>query len=101
MNQAYWARSPQGPFATLIALAAAYCHPEAYDGAYADFTTRARSAAPDDEQIRVFREELREALADPSRLPDDELFKAVDYGDGSDEAFLRRLWRDLYGDEPT
>jgi len=39
--------------------------------------------------------------ADPSRLPDDELFKAVDYGDGSDQAFLRRLWRDLYGDEPA
>jgi len=37
----------------------------------------------------------------PSRLPDDELFKAVDYGDGSDQAFLRRLWRDLYGDEPA
>ena len=101
MNQAYWARNPQGPFATLIALAAAYCHPEAYDGAYAHLTTRARSAASDDEQIRVFREELREALADPSRLPDDELFKAVDYGDGSNEAFLRRLWRDLYGDEPA
>ena len=30
-----------------------------------------------------------------------ELFKAVDYGDGSDERFLRRLWRDLDGDEPT
>ena len=25
---------------------------------------------------------------------------AVDYGDGSDEAFLRRLWHDLYGDQP-
>jgi hypothetical protein len=39
--------------------------------------------------------------ADPSRLPDDELFKAADYGDGSDQAFLRRLWRDLYGGEPA
>ena len=101
MNQAYWARNPQGPFATLIALAAGYCHPEAYDGAYEDLITRARSAAPEDEQIREFRDELREALANPSRLPDNELFKAVDYGDGSDEAFLRRLWRDLYGDEPA
>ena len=101
MNQAYWARNPHGPFATLIALTAAYCHPEAYDGAYADLTARARSAAPDDEQIRVFKEELGEALADPSRLPDDELFKAVEFDDGSSEAFLRRLWRDLYGDEPA
>ncbi len=39
-------------------------------------------------------------LADLGRLPGDELFKAVDYGDGSDESFLRRLWHDLYGDEP-
>jgi hypothetical protein len=101
VNQAYWARNPQGPFATLIALAAAYCHPEAYDGAYVDLIARVRSAAPEDEQIRVFHDELREALADPSRLPDGELFKAVDYGDGSDEKFLRRLWRDLYGDEPA
>jgi hypothetical protein len=101
VNQAYWAKNPQGPFATLIALTAAYCHPEAYDDAYADLTARARSAAPDDEQIRVFKAELREALADPSRLPDDELFKAVEFDDGSNQAFLRRLWHDLYGDEPA
>jgi len=25
---------------------------------------------------------------------------AVQFSDGSNEAFLRRLWRDLYGDEP-
>lgn len=100
MNQAYWARNPQGPFATLIGVAATYCHPEAYDGAYEDLTARARSAAPDDEEIRVFRTELQEALADPEQLPDNELFKAVQYDDGSNEVFLRRLWRDLYGDQP-
>ena len=61
---------------------------------------RARSAAPEDEADPRLREELREALADPSRLPDNELFKAVQYDDGSNEAFLRRLWRDLYGDQP-
>ena len=49
----------------------------------------------------MFKAELREALADPGALPDDELFKAVDYADGSDERFLRRVWRDLYGDEPV
>lgn len=101
MNQAYWARNPQGPFAILIMVAATYCHPEAYDGAYADLIARVKSAAPEDEQIRVFREELREALADPSRLPADELSNAVEYDDGSSEKFLRRLWRDLYGDEPA
>jgi len=49
----------------------------------------------------VFRAELREALADPGQLPDNELFKAVQFSDGSNEAFLRRLWHDLYGGEPT
>lgn len=101
MNEAYWAKHPDGPFATLIAVAATYCHPEAYDDAYADLIERARSPEPDDGEIGVFKTELREALADPGRLPDDELFKAVDYGDGSDERFLRRVWRDLYGDEPV
>jgi hypothetical protein len=28
------------------------------------------------------------------------LFDAVYYGDDSDEAFLRRLWHDLYDDQP-
>jgi hypothetical protein len=101
VNEAYWARNPRPPFATLIAVAATYCHPEAYDRAYHDLIDRARSAAPDDEEIRVFKSQLRVALADPSLLPGDELFKAVDYGDGSDERFLRRLWRDLDGDEPA
>ena len=101
MNQAYWARNPQGPFATLIGVAATYCHPEAYDGAYEDLIARARSAVPGDEEIHLFRAELREALTDPGQLPDNELFKAVQFSDGSNEAFLRRLWRDLYGDEAT
>lgn len=100
MNEAYWAKNPEGAFTTLIAVAATYCHPEAYDGAYQDLVDRAQSAELD-EEIRRFKTELREALADPGRLPDDELFKAVDYGDGSDERFLRRLWDDLYGDEPV
>jgi hypothetical protein len=39
-------------------------------------------------------------IAHPGQLPGDELFDHVHYDDGSDEKFLRRLWRDLYGDEP-
>jgi hypothetical protein len=54
----------------------------------------------DDQQRRVFKAELRRALADPSRPPAGELDDAVEYNDGSDEKFLRRLWHDLYGDEP-
>jgi hypothetical protein len=41
------------------------------------------------------------SLDSPGELPDDELSDAVEYDDGSDERFLRRLWRDLYGDEPV
>lgn len=47
-----------------------------------------------------FKAELRQALADPSQLPEGELDGAVEYSDGSSGKFLRRLRRDLYGDEP-
>jgi hypothetical protein len=62
--------------------------------------SRARSPQADDDEMRVFKAELRRALADPSLLPAGELDDAVEYNDGSDEKFLRRLWHDLYGDEP-
>ena len=96
----YWERHPAGAFATLIAVAATYCGPAADDGAYEDLMSRARAPDPGDAEIRAFTAELQQALADPGQLPGDELFVAVDYGDGSDEAFLRRLWRDLYGGQP-
>ena len=75
MSGFYWERHPAGPFATLIAVAAIYCSPDAYDGAYADLISRARAPEPDDEEIRAFTAELRQALADPGHLPGDELFE--------------------------
>jgi hypothetical protein len=101
VNAFYWERHPDGPFSTLIAVAATYCSPDAYDGAYEDLVHRARSQDADDDEIRVFKSELRQGLAEPSRLPAGELSSAVEYDDGSDERFLRRLWRDLYYDEPV
>ena len=101
MSVFYWERHPDGPFATLIGVAATYCGPDAYDGAYQDLLRRARAADADDDEMRVFKAELRQALADPAALPDEELSEAVEYEDGSDERFLRRVWRDLYGDEPV
>jgi hypothetical protein len=98
VNQAYWAKHRDGRFATLIRVAATYCAPEQDADAYEDLKYLAR--LDDDAEMRVFKQELREALADPRRLPGDELFWAVSYEDGSDEKFLPRLWRDLYGDEP-
>ena len=93
----YWEPYPGGPFVTLIAVAAAYCSPDAYDGAYDDLISRVRAPDPGDEEIRAFTAELRQALADPGQLPGGELSAAVEYDDGSDEAFLRRLWHDLSG----
>jgi hypothetical protein len=95
MTSFYWERHPNGPFATLIEIAATYLEPENYD--LEELQSLARR--DDDQEMRVFKLELREAVKDPSRLPGDELSRSVQYEDGSPEAFLRRLWHDLYGDE--
>jgi hypothetical protein len=42
MGAFYWERYPDGPFATLIAVAATYCSPDACDGDYEDLISRAR-----------------------------------------------------------
>ncbi len=98
MTGFYWERHPDGPFATLIAVATTYCSPDSDPEDYERLKRRAKRE--DNEEMRVFKAELQQALAGPHQLPDDELFESVEYTDGSDEAFLRRLWRDLYGDEP-
>jgi hypothetical protein len=95
----YWERHPDGPFATLIGVAATYCSPDADAEAYEYLKRLARRK--DDEEMRVFKAELQQALADPSQLPGGELDDAVEYNDESDETFLPRLWRDLYGDETS
>jgi hypothetical protein len=95
MTSFYWERDPNGPFSTLIRVAATYLHPENYD---LDSLKRLVKRE-DDHEMRVFKSELREALSRPSQLPGDSLSWEVQYDEGSDEAFLRQLWRDLYGDE--
>ena len=96
MSPFYWKRHPDGPFVTLIAVATTYLDPENY---HLD-SLKELARREGDEEMRVFKSELREALRDPGQLPGDELFESVEYDDGSDEAFLRRLWHELYGDEP-
>jgi len=93
----YWKRNPDGPFATLIRISTTYLHPEADD--LESLQELAKSV--DHLEMRTFKAELRQAIAHPDRVPDDELFSHVVYEDGTTEAFLRRLWRDLYGDEPV
>lgn len=97
MSQPYWIRHPDGPFTTLIAVAAAYLHPEADPGGLEALRER---AAAGDAEMRAFKDELRQAIRDPGLLPGSELFRHAAYEDGSDGKFLQRLWRDLYGDEP-
>jgi hypothetical protein len=85
----YWMRHPDGPFVTLIAVATTYLHPEA------DELELLQEHAKDDDsdpEMRVFKAELRQAITHPGQLPDDELYSHVQYDDGSDEKFLRRLW---------
>ena len=99
MTGFYWERNPDGPFATLIGVAATYCSPDSDAEDYERLKRLARRG--DDPQMAVFKAELRQALTDPDRLPEGELEDAVEYREASDEQFLHRLWRDLYGDEPV
>lgn len=99
MRHFYWERHPGGPFATLIAVAATYLHPEADEPEA--LRRRARRATEDDEEMRVFKAELREAILHPERLPGDELSRNVSYDTGSPGAFLEEVWWYLYRDEPV
>lgn len=95
MRAFYWERHPEGPYATLIAVATSYLHPEVDDVDSLKRFAKNQSS----QKSQVFKSELREALKHPTTLPAGELFASVMYDEGSDEAFLRQLWRDLYGDE--
>lgn len=97
MDEFYWKRHPDAPFATLIRIATTYLHPEADDLESLQRLTK----RDNDEEMRTFKAELRQAINNPDQVPNDELSNHVQYEDGSPEAFLRRLWRDLYGDEPV
>lgn len=82
---------------TLLQVIEAHCHPDADSEAYADLQALARD--PEDEEMRVFKDELRAALIDPGLLPEGRLFRVAQFEDGSDAQFLARLWRDLYPGE--
>jgi hypothetical protein len=92
-----WERHPDGPFATLIAVATGHFHPEWPCPAL----LRRRANREPDEEMRIFKAQLREAITHPERLPGVELSDSVQHDYGSDAAFLEQLWRYLYGDEPA
>lgn len=98
----YWRDKLGAPFETLLRTVDLYCHPEAGDYAYEDLKRRAQSAAADDVEMRQFRSELSRLLqGDREGLKPFALATAAEYDDGTDDAFLRRLWTDLYPDEPV
>ena len=97
MGEFYWKRHPDGPFATLIRIATTYLHPEADDLE----SLQKLAKREGDEEMRTFKAELRQAIQNPALVPTKELSEHVQYEDGSPQVFLRRLWRDLYGDEPV
>ena len=99
MPMSFWQKNPNAPFATLVRIAVTYCHPEVDEDAYGDLKLLA--VRGDRDEMVVFKDELRKALLDPDDVPREALSREVQYDDGSPEKFLRRLWRDLYPNEPV
>lgn len=100
MTRYWWLEDENAPFATLLGVVQTTCHPEVYYDNYQDLVDAAHDPQPGD-RMRRFKEELRVALIDPSQVPANALSVAASYEEKSDEDFLRRLWHDLYGDEPV
>ncbi|MEU7744099.1 hypothetical protein [Nonomuraea sp. NPDC049158] len=82
---------------TLVRICGVHCHPDADEEAYESLKRLA--GRPADAEMTRFKAELRHALAFPEQAPS--LYRTVRYSDGSTQLFLRRLWRDLYPDEPA
>ena len=59
----YWERHPEGPFATLIAVATTYLDPEIYNLDSLNML-KALARRQGDEKMRVFKSELSEAIRD-------------------------------------
>src|SRR6202044_3375324 len=77
MEEFYWERHPDGPFATLIRVATTYLHPEVDELEALQRLAR----RDDDEEMRAFKAELRQAVSDPGRVPTGELSRHVQYED--------------------
>jgi len=90
------------PFRTLLRIVRAHCHPAADTSHSAYDHLIARAADPTDDDMPVFKDELRQLLrGGTTQLPERALETAVLYDEDTDLDFLRRLWHDLYGSEPT
>jgi hypothetical protein len=96
----YYLRDKNAPFALFLTIVDTYLHPES--GMTVDDLREWLSyPEPTDDMIR-FKDEFRRLLSgELDRLPKGALGTASAFDDGSEEAYLRRLWHELYGDEPV
>ncbi len=92
----YWLDpEPDGPYSSFLNIMQSYLHPDSYYPE--DLQEEARQT--DSPTWAKFKSDFREIIADPTVLPEHALFTAAGYEDGTDEAFLARVWREIYGDE--
>ena len=95
----YWRRDKDAPFSFFLETIDTFCHPES-GMTVDDLAEWARHR--DTGEAARFKDEFRRLLSgELDQLPKGALGTAAEYEDGSDEAFLRRLWREIYGDEPV
>jgi hypothetical protein len=93
-------RDPNTPFAFFLRIVDTYLHPESGHDVD-DLVWWTKNADPPQKAIR-FKDDFRLLLSgELNKLPNYALFTAAEFDDGTDEAFLRRLWHELYGDEPV
>lgn len=97
-----WVAEPDQPFATLLSYARTYLHPEVYNDAFDDL--RYLVGLPEERQdpdTRRFKAELRLVILGRTEgLPPGALSEAAEYDDGDQDAFVRRVWRELFPGEP-
>lgn len=97
-----WVRDADKPFGTLLSYCSTYLHPDVYYGGLEDL--KLQTGKPEDEwapETKQFVAELKRVIVgDRDGLPEDAIFKACYYDDGSDEAFVKRVWGELFPNEP-
>jgi len=89
----------EASYSTVVRLVRAHCHPDVPATAYPVLVLRACTRDP---QMARLQTELRHLLGGGlADLPRGVLYAAAGYPEDDDESFLRRLWDDLYGNQPV
>ena len=101
-NEHRWVAGSDHRFATLLSYARTYLHPEVYNDAIDDLRYLLRQPEErQDPDTRRFKAELRMViLGQTEGLAPGALSEAAEYDDGDQDAFVRRLWRELFPNEP-